>query len=88
MKIFVIYLILLNVCTFFVFRLDKRKAKHHQFRISEFTLLSLVVLGGSFGAYVAMYHYRHKTKHLKFVLGVPLIIIIQIFSYLFFFGWL
>lgn len=88
MKIFTIYLIFMNVCTFFIFRWDKRKARHHQFRISEFTLLSLAVLGGAFGAYVAMYYYRHKTKHLKFALGVPLIITLQIFSYIFFSGWL
>ncbi len=78
MKILIIYFIIINLVTFFVFGIDKRKAIKQKWRISEFTLIMLCVIGGSFGGLLGMKVFRHKTKHSKFYIGVPLIIIIQL----------
>jgi uncharacterized membrane protein YsdA (DUF1294 family) len=58
--------------------IDKRKAIKNKWRISETTLIMLAVIGGSVGSILGMNIFRHKTKHLKFVFGFWLIIIIQI----------
>ena len=57
---------------------DKRKAKKNLWRIPEATLMMSAVLGGSVGALAGMNMFRHKTKHLKFTLGIPAILIAQI----------
>ena len=63
--------------------IDKEKAKKHKWRISENTLIILALLGGSIGSFIGMNKFRHKTKHIKFKYGIPLIIIFQIiFIYL------
>ena len=72
------YLIVINIVTFFVYGIDKRKAKQGSWRISEATLLILAVIGGSIGALLGMKVWRHKTMHKKFKYGLPLILIIQI----------
>ena len=56
---------------------DKFKAKKNLWRIPEATLMSVAALGGSIGSLIGMYTVRHKTKHLKFTLGIPLILAIQ-----------
>ncbi len=58
--------------------LDKIKAKKHQWRTKESTLILIGALGGSIGSILGMYIFRHKTKHLKFTLGIPFIILIQL----------
>ena len=68
----------INVVTFFVFGIDKWKAKQGSWRISETTLLLLAVIGGSIGAWLGMKVWHHKTMHKKFKYGVPAILIIQI----------
>lgn len=72
------YLIAINAVTFIFFGIDKWKAVHGKWRISEAMLLGLAVLGGSIGAWLGMMAWRHKTKHKKFQLGVPVIMIMQI----------
>lgn len=72
------YIILINVIAFIVYGIDKWKARKGKWRISEASLLFLAFIGGSIGAYVGMQVWRHKTKHLKFTLGVPLILLLQI----------
>ena len=57
---------------------DKFKAKKNLWRIPEATLMSVAALGGSVGSLIGMYTVRHKTKHLKFTLGIPLILAIQV----------
>ena len=77
MKEFGIYLLIVNICTFIVYGVDKLKAKEHWWRISEATLLFLAVVGGSVGAWVGMKVWHHKTMHKKFKYGVPIILLLQ-----------
>lgn len=79
-----IYLLIINVIAFISMYIDKQRAINHKWRIKEATLLCLAILGGSLGAYLGMKTFRHKTKHLKFTLGVPIIIFLQISSYILF----
>ena len=78
MKDFLAYLLLINAAAFLLTLADKRKAKKNRWRIPERTLIGSAVLGGSVGALLGMYTFRHKTKHLKFTLGVPAILIAQL----------
>ena len=78
MKYILLYLLLINAIAFFLMLADKRKAKKNLWRIPEATLMLSAALGGSIGALAGMYTFRHKTKHLKFPLGVPAILIVQI----------
>ncbi|SEO81870.1 Uncharacterized membrane protein YsdA, DUF1294 family [Amphibacillus marinus] len=59
-------------------RTDKQRAKQNKWRISERMIWTISILGGSLGALTGMYGYRHKTKHLSFKLGLPLLLICQI----------
>lgn len=59
--------------------IDKYRAKHHLWRISEKTLLFIALIGGSFGSYVGMYISHHKVSKKKFYLGIPFLIIVQMF---------
>ncbi|WP_278321657.1 DUF1294 domain-containing protein [Clostridium massiliamazoniense] len=72
------YLILINLIGFFIMYYDKKKAIKGQWRISEATLITIAIIGGSIGVYLGMQNFRHKTKHLKFKVGIPIIIIFQI----------
>ena len=76
--ILTIYLIAINIATFFVYGIDKWKARRSKWRIPESTLLTLAVLGGSIGAFIGMRTWHHKTMHNKFKFGVPLIINLQV----------
>ena len=60
--------------------IDKWKAKHNRWRIKEATLMTVAALGGSVGSLLGMYTVRHKTKHIKFTVGIPLILVAQIFA--------
>lgn len=73
-----LYLLIINAIGFVLMLADKRMAQKNLWRIPESTLLTAAAFGGSIGALFGMYTFRHKTKHLKFVLGVPLILIAQI----------
>lgn len=71
------YLIFINTVTFAAFGIDKWKAVHHKYRISEATLFLLTVAGGSVGALCGMYTFHHKTRVWYFKLGIPLIFILH-----------
>lgn len=71
------YLIGINVLTFLLYGIDKWKAQKGKWRIPEETLIWLAIVGGSIGALLGMYLFRHKTKHRKFTLGIPAIILAQ-----------
>ena len=77
-NVFPYYLIFINIVTFLVYGIDKWKAKQGSWRISEATLLMLAVIGGTIGALLGMQVWRHKTMHLKFKYGLPLILLAQI----------
>ena len=68
----------MNILSFSVYAADKKKAQRHKWRVPEAQLIMLAVVGGSIGALLAMYLLRHKTKHAKFKIGVPLILAAQI----------
>ena len=76
--IILIYILIINVVTFFVYGIDKYKAKHAKWRIPEATLLLLAAIGGSIGAWCGMKVWHHKTMHKKFKYGVPVIFILQV----------
>ena len=72
------YLFAINIVSFFLYGIDKYKAKKNKWRISETTLLTMAAIGGSIGAWGGMRLWHHKTMHKKFKYGIPIIIIIQV----------
>lgn len=82
------YLLLINAAAFILMLVDKQKAKKKQWRIPEATLMGVAALGGSIGALAGMYTFRHKTKHPKFTVGIPLILFLQIAIVVFILGYL
>lgn len=76
MMYLIIYLIVVNLAAFAMYGIDKQKAIRRQWRISEAMLISIAVLGGGIGAFLGMRIFRHKTRHMKFVLGVPVCILL------------
>ncbi|MBQ8834056.1 MAG: DUF1294 domain-containing protein [Oscillospiraceae bacterium] len=78
MKFFLIYLLIVNAAGFLLMLADKQKAKKNLWRIPESTLMTVALIGGSIGSLIGMYTVRHKTKHLKFTIGIPAILILQI----------
>ncbi|MBC8537070.1 DUF1294 domain-containing protein [Feifania hominis] len=71
------YLIVLNLLAFAVSAIDKFSSGRRQRRVSELALMLLAGFGGSVGLYLSMFLFRHKTKHPKFTMGVPLIMAAQ-----------
>ena len=72
------YLAVINIVTFFIYGIDKWKAKRAKWRIPESTLLGMAALGGSIGAWLGMNTWHHKTLHKKFKYGIPLMQCAQI----------
>ena len=77
------YFIIMNIAGLLVMYMDKHKARKHKWRIPEKTLFIVSLLGGSIGTWSGMYIFRHKTKHWYFVVGMPLILILQTGLYIF-----
>lgn len=88
MKYLYAYLVIINAVGFLIMLIDKRKAQKNLWRISERSLMSIAVFGGSVGVLVGMYTFRHKTKHLQFNLGVPVILSVQILIAVFIVIWM
>ena len=88
MKTILIYIAVINVIAFVLFGIDKWKAKHGSWRITEATLLDAAILGGSIGAYLGMKVFHHKTQHKKFVYGIPLIIFFHLLLVFFIIRWI
>ena len=78
MKLLLVYLLIINALGFLLMLMDKHFAKKNKRRIPEATLLGVAALGGSLGSLGGMYLVRHKTLHIKFTLGIPLILVLQI----------
>ena len=76
-KIILLYFLIINAIGFTLMLVDKYKARKNLWRIPERTLLLTAAIGGSIGSLAGMYTFRHKTKHLKFTLGIPAILILQ-----------
>lgn len=78
MEYLLLYLLLINAVSFLLMLVDKQKARKNRWRIPESTLMLTAALGGSIGALAGMYCFRHKTRHLKFTLGIPAILAAQL----------
>ena len=78
MEFFLIYLCIINALGFLLMRADKKKAIKGQWRIPEKLLMNVAVWGGALGCLLGMYIFRHKTRHLKFTLGVPFFLLVWI----------
>ena len=78
LQILTTYLVLVNATSLTLMLADKLKAKRGAWRIPEATLLKSALHGGSIGAIAGMYLFRHKTRHIKFKLGLPLILAVQL----------
>ena len=76
-KLILLYFGIVNLVGFLLMLVDKRRSINHEWRIRERTLFIISIIGGSIGSYLGMQLFRHKTRHLKFTLGIPIIIIIQ-----------
>ena len=72
-----VWLIAINIVTFAVYGIDKRRARRGAWRVPEKTLFLLPLLGGSLGALLGMRVFHHKTKHWYFVWGIPAILLVQ-----------
>lgn len=77
MKYLLVYLLIINAAGFLLMRSDKVRARKNRWRIPEATLMTVAALGGSAGSLLGMYTFRHKTRHLKFTLGIPAILVAQ-----------
>ena len=73
-----LYLTIINAAGFLLMLIDKQKARRGAWRIPEATLIWIAILGGSIGSLIGMYFFRHKTRHLKFTVGIPLILFLQL----------
>lgn len=78
LKALSIFLLLMNALGLLLMYLDKRFAKKHARRIPEATLMWVAALGGSVGSLAGMYWFRHKTKHRKFTVGIPALLVLQL----------
>lgn len=77
-KVLLVYLLIINAAGFILMLVDKVKARKNLWRIPEATLFLVAAIGGSVGSILGMYTFRHKTKHIKFIVGMPLILAVQI----------
>ena len=76
--ILLIWVLAWTLIAFALMGIDKWKAQHDSWRIPEKTLFLSAILGGSVGSLAGMYLFRHKTKHLSFTVGMPLILAVQV----------
>ncbi|MBX4258619.1 DUF1294 domain-containing protein [Clostridium estertheticum] len=81
MKIFLYYVLVINLYGIFVMYSDKNKSRKGKWRTPENTLFTIAFAYGALGIFIGMRLFRHKTKHNKFVIGIPAILIVQIFIF-------
>ena len=77
-KNIIIYFIIINILGFLIMFIDKQKAKKGKWRIPEKTIFIVTALGGGIGTIAGMYTFRHKTQKLNFIIGLPLITVLEI----------
>lgn len=85
-RFYLLWLCVMSLVSFLVMGSDKRRAKRGARRVPEARLFLLALLGGGVGGLLGMYAFRHKTRHLHFALGFPLIAAVQILAALYLFG--
>ncbi|MGI6085818.1 MAG: DUF1294 domain-containing protein [Acetivibrionales bacterium] len=78
MEFLMTYILIINTVAFCLSGIDKSASIHNRRRIPEKALFLLAAIGGSLGIYASMFFFRHKTRHISFMIGIPAIIIIQI----------
>lgn len=74
------YLLIMSLVGFLLMGIDKQKARKKAWRIPERTLLLIAFLGGGFGSLLGMYTFRHKTKHTRFLILVPIAAILSLYA--------
>lgn len=74
----ILYVAAVNVISFIVMGVDKRRAVKRAFRVPESTLFVLAIIGGSIGSIAGMHLFHHKTRHWYFLYGIPVILALQI----------
>ncbi|QGQ48839.1 DUF1294 domain-containing protein [Metabacillus sediminilitoris] len=79
----IIYYLLLNIVSFLIMGIDKNRAKRGEWRIREATLWWLAVIGGAIGGYIGMRVYHHKTKHVSFKFGFPILTIFHLLLFMY-----
>lgn len=84
LKNIIIYFLLINLFGFLIMYIDKRKAQKGKWRIPEKTLFIVTALGGGIGTIAGMYAFRHKTQKIAFVIGFPIITILEIVAIIYF----
>lgn len=72
---YVVYMLFMNILTFVLYGVDKKRAISHRWRIPEIALLGFSVLGGCVGAFLAMQIFHHKTRYARFAMGIPVMIL-------------
>lgn len=72
-----VYYFIMSVIGFISMKVDKKRARNNEYRISEKTLWTIALLGGALGSWAGMNVFRHKTKHLSFRVGMPIIVILH-----------
>lgn len=72
------YIIGINIMAYLIMYIDKKRAIKNEWRIKESNLILVALIGGGIGSILGMYSFRHKTKHNKFKIGIPIIILAQI----------
>lgn len=85
-RFYLLWLCVMSLVSFLVMGSDKRRAKQGARRVPEARLFLLALLGGGVGGLLGMYVFRHKTRHLQFALGFPLIAVVQVLAALYLFG--
>ncbi len=78
LSLVIAFLIILNLIGFALMGLDKRRAIRGLLRVPEATLFAIAIAGGSVGSILGMLIFRHKTRHLKFKIGLPIILLLQV----------
>ncbi len=83
-----LYFVIINIISVIITVYDKRAARKHKRRVPEKELMMFSVLGGSLCMYITMITIRHKTKHPKFMIGIPLIFVLEmlVFAAVYFFS--
>lgn len=82
----IVWIVFINAVAYLVMSEDKRRARMGRDRVPEKTLFLLAAIGGALGIWIAMYRKRHKTRHLTFKVGVPLLLIVNVALYTYFWG--